>query len=322
MFKKIAMIASLMLLPFAGVQANEPWPTKPVKVMVGFAPGGGSDVTARVWAKYVEKLWGQPIVIENRPGGDSNIGLRQMLAGPADGYTLSSVNTNVMAIQLGLAKPGFNWMTDLVTVAYTGDNPPLVIVTNSQSKVTNVRELQRLGETRPLSYGLPGLGTPHHLFGSLLANHFNQNMIPVPYKGTPPMVNDLIAGTIDFVVTPSSPLIEQNVRIGKLNVVGVFSDRPSPVMPNVPIVSQQGIPGPWARSWFAIMAPAGTPAHIVRKIQADSKAVWPQVFAELVERGMISPAYSEYVDTYERHYQDQQRGWVSVAARAKVKSLD
>lgn len=322
MFKKIAMIASLMLSTFTGVQAEPNWPTKPVKVTVGFAPGGGTDITARVWAKYMSEIWGQPVVIENRPGAGGNLGVRHMLAEPADGYILSSVQTGNFGPQHVLTKPSYNWMTDLISVAYNGVGQPFVLVVSSQSKITNLKEFQKWAQSKQLSYGFPGIGVAHHLYGALLSEHFKLPMTPVPYKSAPQIVNDVMAGQLDFIVAPSAAIIEQNVKAGKLNVVAVFSDRQSPLFPGVQTAGQQGIPGSWPQQWFEIAVPAATPAHIVNKIRTDSRTAWSRTYAELIERGAIDPNYKDWPDSFEKAHQAQQDGWNNIVQRAKIKPIE
>jgi tripartite-type tricarboxylate transporter receptor subunit TctC len=322
MFKKIAMILSFMLLASTGVHAEQKWPTKPVKVMVGFAPGGGTDIAARIWAKNMSEIWGQPVIVENRPGAGGNLGIRHMLNEPADGYTLSSIQTGNFGPQHILTKPGYNWKTDFAHVAYSGDAPPFVVVVNTQSKVTNLKEFRDWSRAKTLSYAFPGIGVPHHIFGALLSEHFNVTMTPVPYKSVPMIVNDLVSGQLDFVVMPVSSLLEQNVKIGKLSVIAVFGERRWQQFPDAQTAGQQGISGSWPRQWYEIIAPAATPAHIVRKIQEDSKTAWNRTFVELVEKGVIDSSYKDYPASFEQSHQMQQEAWNSVIQRSKIKSIE
>ena len=324
MFKKIVIIASLLLGVSSMTQAQQTqaWPNRTVKVMVGFQPGGGTDITARVWAKNMSEIWGQPVIIENRPGGGGTLGVKHMLTEPADGYTLSSVQSGTLAPQDVLTKPGFNWLIDLVPVAFNGDAAPFVIVVNSNSKITNMKEFEKWARSKPLNYAYPGIGTPHHLFGALLREHFDTDMTGVPYKGSPQIINDLANGQLDFIVTPSAALIEQNVNVGKFNVIGVFNNRPLPQFPNSMTMSQQGLDGYYVRQFYEIVAPAGTPEAVVRKIRADSKTAWARTFAELRDKGAIDVTKDEYPDSFEKAHQTQVAVWNRIIQKSKIKSLD
>lgn len=324
MFKKIAVIASLLLgvVSMAQAQQSQTWPTRPVKLVVGFAPGGGTDIVARIWAKHMSEIWGQPVVVENRPGAGGNLGIKHMLAEPADGYTLSSVQTGNLAPQDILTKADYNWLTDLVPVAYSGDSAPFVVVVNSNSKITNMKEFEKLAHSKPLNYAYPGIGTPHHFFGSLLQVHYNTDMVGVPYKGTPQIITDLASGQLDFIVAPSSSLIEQNVKAGKFNVIGVFNNRPIPQFPNAMTMSQQGLDGFYVRQFYEIMAPAGTPSTVVSKIRADSKTAFARTFAEIREKGIVDTTKDDYPESFEKAHQAQIAVWERIIQKSKVKILN
>lgn len=311
---------AICLATFTNAHAQA-WPTKPVKVMVGFAPGGGTDIAARIWAKHISEIWGQPVVIENRPGAGGNLGIRHMLSEPADGYTLSMTQTGNLGPQHILSNPGYDWQKDMIGVAYLGDATPFVVVVNSNSKVTNLKEFEAWSRTKTLSYAMPGIGVPHHIFGATLANHFNVEMTAVPYKGVPQIINDLANGVLDFVVAPTSSVIEQNTAQGKFNVIAVIGNRTWSAYPGVRTMGQQGIDGFVVRQMYVVMTPTGTPDAVVRKIRADSKQAWTRAFAELRERGVIDPAQEAWPESFEQLHQDQQNTWTKIIQRSKIKSI-
>lgn len=320
LLKIFVAVYAMVLATFASAQVA-PWPNKPVKVIVGFQPGGGNDLAARAWAKHVSEIWGVPVVVENRPGGGGNLGVRHMLTEPADGYTLSAVNTGTLAPQHILLNPGYDWQKDMIPVAYLGDATPFVVMVNSTSKVTNLKEFEAWARTKTLNYAMPGIGTPHHIFGATLANHFNVEMTAVPYKGVPQIVNDLASGVLDFFVAPTSSLIEQNVALGKFNVIAVINNRPWPAYPNVRTMGQQGIDGFAVRQMYHIMAAPGTPDAIVRKIRTDSRTAWARVFAELRDRGVVDPAQDAWPESFERSHQEQQNTWNRIIHKSKIKAI-
>lgn len=320
LLKIFVAVYAMMLATFASAQVA-PWPNKPVKIMVGFQPGGGTDIAARVWAKHISDIWGVPVIVENRPGAGGNLGIRHMLSEPADGYTLSMTQTGNLGPQHILSNPGYEWQKDMIGVAYLGDATPFVVVVNSASKVTNLKEFEAWARTKTLNYAMPGIGVPHHIFGATLANHFNVEMTAVPYKGTPQIINDLASGVLDFVVTPTSSVVEQNAAQGKFNVIAVINNRPWPAYPNIRTMGQQGLDGFVVRQMYVIMTPAGTPDAVVRKIRADSKTAWSRAFADLRERGVIDPAQDEWPESFERLHQEQQNAWNRIIQRSRIKSI-
>jgi tripartite-type tricarboxylate transporter receptor subunit TctC len=318
--KIFVAVSAIVLATVAGAQVAT-WPSKPVKVQVGFQPGGGTDLTARVWAKHMSEIWGQPVVVENRPGAGGNLGIKHMFTEPADGYTLSMTQTGNLGPQHILSNPGYEWQKDMVGVAYLGDATPFVVVVNSNSKVTNLKEFEAWARTKTLNYAVPGIGVPHHIFGASLSNHFGIEMTAVPYKGTPQIINDLSGGVLDFIVSPTSSLIEQNVATNKFNVIAVINNRPWPAYPNTRTMGQQGIDGFVVRQMYVIMASAGTPDAVVRKIRADSKTAWARAFVELRDKGVIDPAHDDWPDSFEKLHQDQQNAWTRIIQKSKIKSI-
>jgi len=318
--KIFVAVFAMFLAAVASAQVAN-WPSKPIKVMVGFQPGGGTDIAARVWAKHMSDIWGSPVVVENRPGGGGNLGIKHMLNEPADGYTLSMTQTGNLGPQHILSNPGYEWQKDMVGVAYLGDATPFVIVVNSNSKITNLKEFEAWARTKTLNYAMPGIGVPHHIFGASLSNHFGIEMTAVPYKGTPQIINDLSGGVLDFIVSPTSSLIEQNVATNKFNVIAVINNRPWPAYPNVRTMGQQGIDGFVVRQMYVIMASAGTPDAVVRKIRADSKTAWARAFVELRDKGVIDPAHDDWPDSFEKLHQEQQNAWNRIIQKSKIKSI-
>jgi len=318
--KIFVAVSAIVLATVASAQVAN-WPAKPVKVLVGFQPGGGTDLTARVWAKHMSDMWGTPVVVENRPGGGGNLGIKHMLTEPADGYTLSMTQTGNLGPQHVLSNPGYEWQKDMIGVAYLGDAVSFVVVVNSNSKVTNIKELEAWARTKTLNYAMPGIGVPHHIFAAGISTHFGIEMTAVPYKGVPQIINDLSNGVLDFYVGNNTPLIEQNVAANKFNVIAVVDHRRLSVYPNVPTLGQQGIDGFPVRQMYVIMAPAGTPDAVVRKIRADSKTAWTRAFAELRDRGIIDPKQDAWPDSFERLHQEQQNAWVQMIQKSKIKSI-
>ena len=311
------------LLAFGLAVSAQTWPDRPVKITVGFQPGGGTDIAARVFAKNLSEIWRVPVVVENRPGAGGNLGIKHMLEQPADGYTMSSIQSGNLSIQHELSSPGYNWLTDLTIVSYLGEATPYVVVVNSKTKISNMREFESWARTKTLSYAFPGIGVPHHIYGTAIAMHIGTDMIPVPYKGVPPMINDLLGGTLDFLVLPTSQLIVQHVQSGNLTVVGVISDRPSKVFPQAKTMAQQGYDSLYVKQLYGIAVPSNTPPAIVQKIRADAKVAWERAMAEeLKEKSVADPVLSRWPDNFENYTQSSQALWHQLIKRTKISKIE
>ena len=318
--KKILILA---LLIFDLAALGQTWPDRPVKIIVGFQPGGGTDIAARIFAKNLSEIWHVPVLVENRPGAGGNLGIKHMLEQKADGYIMSSIQSGNLSIQHELSSPGYNWLTDLSIVSYLGEATPYVVVVNSKNNVSNMQEFAAWAKTKTLSYAFPGIGVPHHIYGTAIAMHLGTNMIPVPYKGVPPMINDLLIGIIDFLVLPTSQLIVQHVQSGNLSVVGVISDRPSKTFAQVKTMAQQGYNGLYVKQLYGIAVPSTTPTAIVQKIRADAKVAWERSMAnELKEKSVADPVLSHWPDSFEHYTQTSQLLWHQLIKQTKISKID
>lgn len=277
-----------VLAPLAAVAQAQNYPARPVRFIVPFAPGGNTDVQGRLIAQKLADKWGQQVVVDNRAGAGGTLGVEILAKAPADGYTIALASFgNILVGPSLFPKLGYDPMKDLEPVVLVSQ-PAGLLVVNPGLPVKNVRELIAYGKANPgkLNYGSAGNGTWNHLF----AEHFKAlagiQMTHIPYKGANPAVTDVMAGQIQLAFAPFPSALPQ-IKSGRLRVLGVTSAQRSPVLPEVPTVAESGLPGYSAASWFAVLAPAGTPQPLIRKINADTNAVLalPEVKAAFAADG-------------------------------------
>ncbi|MCW5742829.1 MAG: tripartite tricarboxylate transporter substrate binding protein [Alphaproteobacteria bacterium] len=248
-----------------GALAQSNWPNKPVKLVVGFTPGSATDVSGRLFAQVFSELWGQSVIVENVPGNSGAIGVDRVAKAAPDGYTLMWTGNAAITILPSLQSLPFDPIKDFAyisTTLVTGS----VIMANNDLPVKTLPELIAHARANPgkLSYGSPGVGTPQHIAGELLGKLAGIKMEHVPYRGA--QMTDTLSGVVPIAIQnagASMPLI----RDGRLRGLAVTSAKRSGAAPDLPTVAEQGFPGFEAASWFAIMAPAGTPQPILEKVR-------------------------------------------------------
>jgi tripartite-type tricarboxylate transporter receptor subunit TctC len=285
----LAALGAAGLAPAAvRAQAPAPFPSRPVRILVPQAPGGASDALARVMAARLGERWGQNVVVENRPGAGGNVGTEAVAKSPADGYTLLMGYAGTNSINPALyAKPG--WAPqDLAPVA-TLAAVPFALVVNPALGVATVEQFVAAARAKPdaIGYGSAGNGSVNHLLGVMFAGAAGAQMLHVPYKGAAPAITDLIGGQVQAVFT-SLPSVAQFVQRGQLRALAVTSAARSPAFPDVPTLAEAGLKGIDVNPWFGLLAPAGTPAPVVQRINADVNALLAT--AEVRERFAASGA--------------------------------
>ncbi|GAA4336027.1 tripartite tricarboxylate transporter substrate binding protein [Variovorax defluvii] len=266
----LTLLPSLVLaaaLPSAHAQA---YPSKPVRVIVPFAPGGPADVLARVTGQELGDALGQPFVVENKVGAAGNIGVDQIAKAAPDGYTVGIVPVGNVAVNPSLFPALPYKASELAPVAMlaTVEN---VLVVNAEVPARSLKELIALARQKPgtLSFASPGAGSQAHLAGELMALEADLKLIHVPYKGIGPAINDVVGGQVSMMFGAMSAVLP-HVKSGKLRALGVASLKRSAAMPELPTIAEQGLPKFEAVSWYALMAPAGTPATIVERLNAEA----------------------------------------------------
>lgn len=281
-----ALAASAWCAP--GAAQTAVYPSKPVKVIVGFPPASGADIMARVISQRVGEVLGQQFPVDNRPGAGSSIGAGIVAKSPADGYTLF-IGTIANAINASLyAKLPFDFTRDFTAVAPGGSSPNM-LVAHPSVPVRTVADVIRLAKSKPgqLSYGSSGVGTLPHLAAEMFNGMAGLKMTHIPYKGSPQATFDLIAGQFDLMFGISSAVMPE-VKNGRLHVVAVTTATRLAALPEVPTVAESGLPGFEAVTWFGFVAPAGTPREIVNRLNTEitRAAALPEVRQQLAAQSI------------------------------------
>jgi len=279
--------AAAVAAPWAGAQGK--WPSRPVTFIVPFSAGGTTDIVARLVGAKLQQMWGQPVVIEDRPGAGGNIGAGVVAKAQPDGYTLLVPSGSILTVNPHIYKDmGFDPQKDLVPITNLASGPMIVVV-NPNVPARNLKELIALAKKEPgqLNFGSAGIGSQVHMAGEGFADAAGIDIKHIPYKGEALGLNDLMGGQVQLMVG-NIAAASGFVRSGKLRALAVTSKDRSPMMPDVPSADEAGLPGFESVGWFGLMAPAGTPRAIIDKVQADTaKALQdPEVKAALAKQGM------------------------------------
>jgi len=283
-----ALAAAVWAAPGAYAQAN--WPDRPIKLIVPFAPGGGVDQTARELAHRLGERFGQPVVVENRPGAGGALGVRTLISSPSDGYTFVLATAGEVAITPTLnPQIGYDPLKDLAPVAIVV-RAPNVMVVHPDVPAKNLSELIAYARTKPdmLSYATSGIGTAQHLAGELFNRMTGVRIQHIPYKGSSQQVLDVIAKRV--AITYASPAaVKPFMQKGQLLALGVTTPNRITTLPDVPAIGET-VKGYQLESWFALFAPAGTPAAIVEKLnQATVKIVREPDFTAILRKTVGEP---------------------------------
>jgi tripartite-type tricarboxylate transporter receptor subunit TctC len=259
------------LLVTASAVASAAFPEKPIKVLVGYAPGGSTDVVARLLAPKLSEKLGQPIIIENKPGGAGDFAAEMMLQTPADGYTLMMTTVAVHAINPGLMKQKFDPINDFTPIAFVCSYP-MIMIASPQTTFKSLAELKSFSTANPAFYSSSGVGSPGHLSGELLRNRTGTNLTHVPYKGGSPSTLAIMSGEaqLNFATLPA---VVPQIRGGKVRAVALASKQRNPAVPDVPTMGEWGVSDFEVGTWSALIAPKGVPADVVQKINAAVAAV-------------------------------------------------
>jgi tripartite-type tricarboxylate transporter receptor subunit TctC len=265
---------AVLAAPFSVHAQAQDFPNRPFTMVVPFTPGGATDILARLLSAKLEERLGKPVVVENRPGAGTNIGSNYVAKSPPDGYTLLMATSSPMAINVTLHKAlPFDPAQDFVPLALVAQSP-FVLVVNPQLEAKSVQDLIALAKAKPgkLSFGSGGPGAPHHLFGELFKTMTGTQMTHVPYRGSVPALNDVIAGHIEFMFCDFASAAGQ-IQGGKVRALAVSTKARIPAFPDIPPVAESGVPGYDVAAWFMVVAPAKTPQPAVERLHAELKTI-------------------------------------------------
>ena len=254
---------------FAGSVAAQTYPSKPVRLIVTYPPGGSSDLMGRVLGQKLSELWGQQVIIESKPGAAGSIGMEYAARQPADGYSFVIGNFGPVAVNPVLSKVPYDMQKDFLPVSMICTGPNILVV-NVASPEKSVQELVATAKNSPgkINFGTSGPGSMSHLVGEMFKRSAAIDIVGVQYKGGVLAVQDLLGGQVQMIFSDALPVMA-HIRSGKLRPIGITSKDRSPLSPDIPTMAEQGFPDLVAVNWWGVFVPAGTSRPVVDKLNAD-----------------------------------------------------
>ncbi len=303
----------------AAAQSAQNYPSRAVRMVIHFPPGGPTDFVGRALAQKLSEAWKQQIIVENRPGAGGVIGVETVLRAQPDGYTLLFGTSGSLALAPALQKLPYNVFNDLAPIVLAVINPQVLVV-HPSLPVRSVQDMVKLAKARPgqINYGSVGPGSPQHMGMELLKSMTGINMLHVPYKGTAPAMADLMSGQIS-VMFNSIPTVLSLMQAGRMRGIAVGSAKRSPAIPDIPTVAESGLKDFQYATWYALLGQAAMPKDIIAKINAESvKALSePEMAKRLSSQGAEpSPGTPEALGKFMR---DEYNNWVKVIKAANIK---
>jgi tripartite-type tricarboxylate transporter receptor subunit TctC len=316
------VIRSLLLaLVTCGAAHAQSYPAKPIRVIVPVAAGGNQEITIRAVAEEMSKSLGQPLLIEARPSSSAIVGTQFVARSAADGYTLLSVSTTFARAATLVAAAGYDPVRDFAGVSLVS-RIPQVLVVNPAVPANNVAELIALAKREPgrLSYASSGLGSTGHVAAELFSRQAGIRMLHIPYKGNAQSLADVLGGQVPLMFDQMSTSIPQ-IRAGKLRALGVTSRARSPLLPEVPTIEEQGLPGYEDVTWNGLMAPAGTPSEIVERLRAAvaTAVAQPELRKRFLERAIELQA-SASSEEFGAYVKSEVENFARLAREANLRS--
>ena len=315
--KRLLALAALSLA--AGAASAQSWPTQPIRWIVPYPAGGGTDVVARTVASGLEKPLGQTIVVENRPGAATIIGATAIAQAEANGYMVGTADSGTLAFNPSLyAKLSY----DPSKFTYIGGIAkfPLLLAVNVNSPFKTVDDVIQAAKKEPgkLSAASAGAGSPHHLALELFKQRTNANVLHVPYKGAAPAVQDLLGGQVDLMFIDLASGLP-NVKAGRLRVLAAATPERVAALPDVPTMAEQGVPNFTAYAWQGLVGPAGLPEPVVKKLAADLEATLksPAVSQKILDMGVIPMPMSS--QEFKAYAEQERSAWADVIKKAGIK---
>lgn len=315
------MAAAAAIAATAMVAAAQDYPTKPVRIIVPLTPGSGADIAGRIVAKHLSEAWKQPVVVENRPGAGGQIGTQAVVKSDHDGYTLLVQSASHAANPAIYKTLAYDPLKDLVDVAILGITP-YVMVTEKGGAYPTVKALIDAAKAKPgaIPFASAGVGSSTHLAAEYFAQVAGVKMLHIPYKGSPEAIQDAMTGRSSFYMAPINTVVGQ-MKDGKLAALGVSTLKRADVMPDVPTLAEQGLKDFDISLWFGVWAPAGTPAAIVQKINAQVATILQgaEVREQFAKLG-ITPAPMK-PDEFARFVREQIETYRKIVKQADIQPL-
>src|SRR4051812_15084863 len=323
-FVGVILLAFAFAFAFAcalPAHAQQAYPSKPIHIVVPYPPGGFNDTLGRTLAARLQEAWGQPVVVDNRPGGNTLIGTDAVAKAAPDGYTLLVVAFPFAVTPSLIRNMPYDTLRDFAPIALCAQSPNVLVVNPQVLPVKTVGELIALAKSKPgaLSYASTGNGSSNHISMELFESLAGVRLLHVPYKGSAPAVVDMLGGQVQ-VMFDNAPNVMPQVRAGKLRALAQSGATRSPVAPDLPTVAEAGVPGYEVTVWFGLVAPAGTPREIVAKLNAEVLKIlaMPDVRERFLAQG-VEPLGST-PDEFATHIRAQMDKWAKVVKDAGVKA--
>jgi tripartite-type tricarboxylate transporter receptor subunit TctC len=313
-------VFSLIAAPGHAAESAQSFPSKPIRIIVPYSPGGTTDLLARSVGKYLTEAWKQPVVVENKPGANGMLGADAVAKAPADGYTLGvgaagalSANSSLYAQMPFDALKDFKPVTGLAAI-------PFVIIGNPSVPAHTMKDLLALAKAQPgkLSIAHGGNGTAMHLSAALFSQMADVKMVEVPYKGSGPAALGVLAGNVPLAVV-DLPSALQQIKAGKLIAYAVTSPQRLPQLPDVPTVAEAGLPGYESIGWFGVVAPAGTPQAIVNRLNAEITGALNDEKIKATMRGLGVEPMPMKPEVFDAYIRSETQKWAKVIHDANIK---
>lgn len=317
----LCSLCAFALMPVAGAFAAEWAPTRPIRLVVPYGPGGSSDFIARLIAKEMSETLGQQVVVENKAGGSGSIAMQDVARAAPDGHTIVLGHVGVLAVNPSMIpKLPYDADRDFVPVTHLV-NVPMIFVVNSQVPAKNLKEFVGLAKSKPnqLNYGSAGSGSAGHLAFEMLKQATGIDVVHVPYKGTGAQLNDLLSNTTEAASAGVPPFLP-HMKSGRVRALAIGSAQRIPLLPNLPTVAESGYPGFESSQWFGLLAPKGTPQEVVTRLNKDAvKALnSPSVKLRLQEDATISVGSGPA--EFAKFIKAERERWSVVVRNAKLKA--
>ena len=305
----IPLVVAAMLAPFSMAAAQETYPSRPIKVIVPLAAGGGTDIVARTIVQSIADDWGANIVVENRPGAGTTLGAQALISSPADGYTMMFNTASFLVTPHLMPSKPFDRTTQFAPVSLVAASPHVVVVSDKVPARTLAELVAWLkSKDGKATYASFGNGSSGHLGTEILLRRLGVKVVHVPYRGNSPALTDVMAGHVDMMLADH---VDGNIKASKPRPIAIASERRSEFLPDVPTVIEGGYPGYTSQSWYGLVAPAGTPQPIIDKWHAAVVAALkkPDIRKKLIDQGIdpigSSPAeFKRFMDTEDAKYSE------------------
>jgi tripartite-type tricarboxylate transporter receptor subunit TctC len=299
--------------------AAQAYPTRPIRIVVAYTPAGATDILARIIGQKMNEAWGQPVIVENRPGANGNIGTEYAARAAPDGHTFLMTTAGPHGINPSLyRKLGYDAVKDFAAVSLVALVPNVLVVNNSLP-VKDVKGLIAYAKASPgkLSYGSPGAGSTAHLSMELFKSMTGTNLVHVPYKGSAGVLTDVMGGQIAATMDNMPPYLP-HIKAGKIRALAVTPAKRSPALPDVPTVAEAGVPGYVSSAWFGLVAPAATPREVINKISTETARILqlPDVKPRLAEQG--AEPIGSTPEQFSAHIKAEIAKWAKVIKEANV----